>query len=160
MISVYKDGIKIEGLAKSRLYRIYRNMISRCYREKDCAYKYYGGKGIKVCEDWLGDEGFSKFYVWAINTGYQDNLTIDRIDSNDDYKPSNCRWFTIKQQKENTFDSNGITLKKKFSKYGKSAAIIIDKKIMKFCDFDIDDELDVVIRKNFITIRKSLKKEK
>lgn len=75
-----------------RMYRIYHHMRDRCYNEKNDAYRNYGGKGIKVCDEWFND--FKVFKEWSINNGYDNNLTIDRIDSDDDYKPSNCRWVT------------------------------------------------------------------
>src|SRR5690606_35958716 len=61
--------------------------------------KSYGRKGVKVCEEWLND--YKKFEDWALNNGYSDDLTIDRIDTNGDYKPSNCRWITIGEQQAN-----------------------------------------------------------
>ena len=72
-----------------RLGYIYRAMCKRCYNENDKSYKFYGAKGIKVCDDWL-DNGIV-FEDWALHNGYQDNLTIDRIDTTKDYEPDNCR---------------------------------------------------------------------
>lgn len=84
-----------------RLYRIWHNMKDRCYNPKNKKYVYYGGKGITVCDEWKND--FIKFRNWALNNGYQDNLTIDRIDSNKSYYPENCQWVTLS---ENTIRSN------------------------------------------------------
>lgn len=94
-----------------RLYSIYRDMKARCFNKNNIAYKYYGGKGITICEYWLSD--FRNFYNWAINNGYKDNLTIDRINNNGNYEPSNCRWITRKQQMNNMsrnhiVDINGV----------------------------------------------------
>lgn len=72
-----------------RIAEIFHGMTYRCYKEDSKSYKFYGAKGIKVCDEWLNDP--SKFEKWAIENGYQDDLTIDRIDSNKDYEPSNCR---------------------------------------------------------------------
>ena len=76
-------------------------MKQRCYNQNNKSYRNYGGRGIKICDEWIGQDGFSNFYKWAINHEYNDNLTIDRIDVNDDYKPANCRWATIEQQSNN-----------------------------------------------------------
>lgn len=87
------------GLSKSRLYSIFRGMQKRIFYEKSISYKNYGGRGITICEEWKND--FMAFYNWAILNGYDDSLTIDRINNDGNYEPSNCRWATKKQQSEN-----------------------------------------------------------
>jgi hypothetical protein len=83
------------GLHKHKLYAIYYGMLQRCYNSKSQRYKYYGSSGIAVCADWR--EGFLSFYEWAITNGYEDGLSIDRLDSSEDYHPSNCEWVTVSE---------------------------------------------------------------
>lgn len=90
---------KIHGLHKSRIYSIWQGMKSRCYNKNKIEYKNYGARKILVCKEWK--ENFINFYNWAINNGYKDNLTIDRINNNGNYEPSNCRWVTNKEQSYN-----------------------------------------------------------
>ena len=78
-------------------------MINRCTCECWRDYKNYGGRGITVCPEWK--ESFESFRDWALANGYQDNLTLDRIEVNGNYEPSNCRWATVKQQANNTRSS-------------------------------------------------------
>lgn len=99
------------GLRGTRLYRIYQNMKTRCYNPNYIRYKDWGGRGIKVCNEWLTD--FKTFYDWAMANGYNDKLTLDRIDVNGNYEPSNCRWVDYHTQRLNTrttrvYEYNGI----------------------------------------------------
>lgn len=82
-----------------RLYRIYYGMRTRCYNEDDVGYEIYGARGINVCDEWLND--FFTFQQWAFENGYRDDLTIDRINNDGNYEPSNCRWADIKTQCNN-----------------------------------------------------------
>lgn len=90
-----------KDVSRNRLIGIYRNMIYRCYNENSPSYQYYGGKGITVNKIWLGDNGFEKFYQWAIRNGYADELTLDRINPNGNYTPDNCRWADSETQANN-----------------------------------------------------------
>lgn len=78
----------------SRLYRTWSHMKHRCNNPNSASYPRYGGRGIKVCEEWYSYQNFAE---WAISSGYTDELTIDRIDSNKGYSPDNCRWVTLSE---------------------------------------------------------------
>ncbi len=78
-----------------RLRRIFYGMMVRCYKKENKAYRWYGGKGVKICEEWLNSP--SNFEEWAFKNGYEENLTIDRIDSSKDYCPENCRWISLEE---------------------------------------------------------------
>lgn len=95
------------GLSKTPLYNVWCGIKYRCYNEKSQHYHNYGGRGIKMCDEWLHD--FQAFYDWAIANGYKDGLTIDRIDVNGDYEPSNCRWVDMKTQNNNRGNNHLIT---------------------------------------------------
>lgn len=93
------------GMVNSRLYRIYYDMKQRCLNPKNTAYEYYGGRGITICDEWLGENGFINFSKWALSNGYDDELTIDRINTNGNYGPDNCRWADIHTQMMNRRNS-------------------------------------------------------
>lgn len=84
---------------KERLYETWKNMRRRCLDPKNKRWDQYGGKGITVCKEWLNN--YMPFRNWAMDNGYQDNLTIDRKDSNGNYEPDNCRWTDAKTQMNN-----------------------------------------------------------
>lgn len=99
------------GMTNTRLYRIRQGMIARCYNENSASYSKYGAKGIKVCEEWLGENGFINFYNWAMENGYEEHLTLDRINPQGNYEPDNCRWSTYKEQANNTKATVFLTYK-------------------------------------------------
>ena len=83
----------------NRLYNIWCHIKKRCYNPVEHNYKYYGARGIKVCDEWA--HSFDAFEKWSLANGYSDVLTIDRINSNGDYEPDNCRWITHDEQQRN-----------------------------------------------------------
>lgn len=94
------------GLSNSRVYNIWRTMKARCIRKTCDRYKWYGGVGVSVCDEW-GE--FSAFYKWAIENGYGESLSIDRINLNVGYSPENCRWVDMKTQANNKSNNRRIT---------------------------------------------------
>lgn len=95
------------GKRHTRLYSIWRDMIRRCESKTRYAHEHYYDKGIRLCDEWRND--FNSFYDWALNNGYTDELTIDRIDVNGNYEPNNCRWVTMKVQCNNRSNNRRIS---------------------------------------------------
>lgn len=95
-------------MSTTRLFWVWHGMMERCSNKKSLSYKHYGGKGIQVCDEWKDSTAFIK---WALENGYKDNLTIDRIDSNKNYEPDNCRWVGWKVQANNTSRNHYLTIK-------------------------------------------------
>lgn len=104
----------------SRLYNIWHHMKERCLNHKHVNYRNYGGKGISVCEEWSND--FSAFRDWAEKNGYEEGLTIDRIDGDKGYSPTNCRWATYKQQGRNR-KTNRIVQGKTIAEWAENASV-------------------------------------
>lgn len=107
----------------SRLYTIWAHMKSRCLDPDGDCYQHYGGRGISICDEWK--DSFAAFSKWARANGYADNLSIDRIDCNGNYEPSNCRWVTQQEQLRNTrrtklitFGGETLCMKDMARKYG------------------------------------------
>lgn len=137
-----KVGEVTHGQSGTALYECWKNMKSRCLNKNSERYYCYGAVGITICDEWLV---FENFYLWAINNGYRENLTIDRIKSNLDYEPSNCQWLTyednhIKMMEDSKQNSKGIFSKESKeksksslrNKLGKKTKIIKDSIELEF----------------------------
>lgn len=95
-------------MSRTRPYEIWQGMKGRCYNPHDARYDRYGGRGITVCDEWRND--FGAFYGWALENGYADDLTIDRIDNDKGYSPDNCRWADVETQCRNRSSNINITI--------------------------------------------------
>lgn len=119
------------GKSKTRLYSIWCDMHRRCENPKNKRYNQYGGRNIRVCDEW---KDFLSFYEWAINNGYDDNLSIDRINVDEGYSPQNCRWANMIEQQNNTtrnrvivFDGQALTQAEWARKTGIPQSVIKDR---------------------------------
>ena len=99
VIQKNKDTAKYNGESYGRIYRIWLGIIRRCNNKSYYYYHRYGGRGISLCLEW---KDYFTFKSWALNNGYQENLSIDRINNDGNYEPSNCKWSTAKEQANNT----------------------------------------------------------
>lgn len=113
---------------RHKLYEVWRNIKRRCYNPSHYAYEQYGGRGIKMCDEW---SDFERFYSWSLANGYEDGLSLDRIDNNGWYSPKNCRWSTWKEQGNNrrtnvliTFDGKTQSMAKWADEIGISRAAL------------------------------------
>ncbi len=110
------DAHRKHGLARDRIYEIWSGMKSRCTNPSKKNYKHYGARGISVCKEW--SESLEVFNLWAISNGYNETLSIDRIDGNGNYEPSNCRWATSATQNNNRRGNHKITYNGKTQNIG------------------------------------------
>lgn len=146
-----------EGL---RIYGIWSNMKDRCYNQKSSAYKDYGLRGIRICDEWLGNDGLKNFYEWSIQNGYSNNLSIDRINVNGNYEPFNCRWTTQKVQANNTrtnvyveYKGELLTLHQVWDKYSQNGVSYkhFHARYKKY-GWDLEDALTRPLNGTYITV--------
>lgn len=100
------NGHLVHGLSKTPLYSVWQTMKQRCTNPHCRGYRWYGAKGITLCEEWQRPE---PFYEWAISNGYEPGLTIDRINPSEGYSPSNCRWISMSDQQNNKTSNHVLT---------------------------------------------------
>lgn len=136
-----------DNRSKHPLYQTYKNIKHRCYDKSSVSYKYYGEVGIKMCDEWLGDEGF---YTFLADMGDKpsSNHSIDRIDVNGNYEKSNCRWATRHEQNGNTRNNNktvGVSFDKSKNRWSSNLSI---GKVKVFSKRFINYDDAVVARKN------------
>ena len=131
---------RTHGDSTTRLYGLWCTMKSRCYNPNMTSYEYYGGRGITICDEWR--TSYAAFKEWALENGYKQGLTIDRIDVNGNYCPENCRWATRKEQNRNTRKNRIFTIGGKtqcMADWEEDAGIshqIIDRRMKKGLTFE------------------------
>ncbi|HCL4447227.1 TPA: hypothetical protein N2D16_002832 [Clostridium botulinum] len=133
------------GMSYSKIYGVHKAMIQRCLNSNDTSYKNYGERGIKVCHEWLDKEnGFMNFYKWAISNGYEEGLTIERIDVDGNYEPKNCTWITNKEQQNNkrtnvliTYEGETLNMRQWSNTIGISEKIIENRKRRGWAEKDL-----------------------
>ena len=136
---------KTHGLKNTRLYSIWSSMKMRAYNPKHKRYSDYGGRGITIREEWLD---IHNFYNWAMSNGYSDGLSLDRIDNNGNYEPSNCRWTTKviqarnqRKRRDNTSGYKGVYYYKRDGNY--RAQICVNKEQVQLGRFSTPVEAGV-----------------
>lgn len=146
---IYESHNVKHGMKRTRLYRIWSGIKSRCCTLSNPSYDRYGGRGITIDSEWKCN--FISFYNWAIANGYNDTLSIDRIDVNGNYEPSNCRWATPKEQSDNkrnniliTIDGVTMDLQQWCDKIGINRSTVLTR--VRMCGWDYVSALTTPVR--------------
>ncbi len=142
--ALQSNGRKVKRSQEyKRIWRVWSHMVCRCHNEKSDSFKNYGGRGISVCDEWRND--FSKFLDWSVKNGHDFSLTIDRINNDGNYEPSNCRWADKEVQSNNKSTNHYVVIngvKKTLTQWAKENGLNINmvcKRIMR----GMSDELAV-----------------
>lgn len=138
------------GMFGTKIYKVWESMKQRCYNPKCKAYSNYGARGITVCEEW---HKFICFYEWSKASGYDEKLTIDRIDNNGNYHPSNCKWSTPKEQNNNSRSNNIVEyngVRKNLTQWSELLGIHRDTLYSRIFErgWDIEKSLTMPLRRN------------
>jgi hypothetical protein len=149
LLVVTKHGYA-RGRSHTRLYRIWKAMRARCFRETHDEYKNYGARGISVCKEW--SLSFESFLAWAKSSGYQSHLQVDRVDVNGDYCPENCRWATQQENNQNQRRTKLDPVKIKAIRIAKQMGIMSQKEMATFFGVDPSTISNAVRRVNWSNI--------
>lgn len=145
--------IKTHGYSDHRLYKVWQGIKSRCYNKNNKHYKNYGGRGIKVCDEWLSSP--KSFVDWAIENGAQVGLDIDRINNDGNYEPSNCRFVTREVNCKNKRDVsifNGETMIDASKRLGGAPALVQQRIVI--LGWSIEDAFTIPKTKSRIKIKR------
>lgn len=136
------ESSKTHGLRNTKLYGIWNTMKFRCYNKNSSRYNNYGGRGITICDEWKNN--FISFYNWAMSNGYKEGLSIDRINNDGNYEPSNCRWTNLFVQANNTRRNIFITYNREThsaSEWSKLSGVPINTIIWRYRKYGICDKV-------------------
>lgn len=138
----------------SPLYKIFSGMKTRCYNMNSCNYYLYGARGITICDEWLNNP--DDFYKWAMENGYSEGLSIERIDVNGNYCPLNCKWATMKEQANNKRNNRNLTIDgvtKTIAQWAEDSGlhyVTIHRRL--FLGWEVNDELLKPVGNEMLTI--------
>jgi hypothetical protein len=144
---MYKRIPNYDGaITRHPIYARWRSMIQRCYNPKSQRYKSYGGRGITVCDEWRNSS--YTFIIWALNNGYEKGLSIDRIDNNGPYAPSNCHWTSLTENNRNKQSTLFITAfgeTKRLAEWAEDPRCKVSRRLLRLRIFKLGWPIDTAI---------------